>query len=363
MIPHASRIERLLSMDGATKGELERLSSNMKGWYGGPIPVLGVSGLQVHGDGDFSFSKGPNRIDRFQAYLRRVVREASKSKFNAGFATMDALIAAATNPAKRRDFAFQKLGTTGAQGFSSSLWSCAGTPAAGAAGAAAPGGTVPTDATLGSFTFANPAGGCTQHVANALAYATVANTLLMADRLFSVGKTMASVATEAVTGDPTRYQSLVLADPNYIGGNFLTIEARVVLAATAHNHTVVQYLDQAGNLQTMPLLAGISAAAVNRLDHAGWFCPLAAGSTGVKALRQMQHSASLASGSLDYAIHHPLAWWPLSFVAFMMPFDNVNTMINLTRIFDDACIELIEAPRTTTTATSYSGQFLTLETA
>ena len=50
-----------------------------------------------------------------------------------------------------RTFLFNKAGTTGVVGATNTLWFVGSQPAAGSAAAAAPGGTVPTDATTGSW--------------------------------------------------------------------------------------------------------------------------------------------------------------------------------------------------------------------
>lgn len=356
--PHAGRLERFLGP------EAEALSASMRGWYGPPIRVAGVpGGLVVGGDGDF---RGAPRVgfftsllDRLDAYLRRAVAH-NAGMLGAGFSSVDGLIAAATNPATRRDFAFVKTGTTGVANVTSSLWRCAGQPSAAAASSAAPGGRVPTDATPGAFPFVNPTGGQTQHILNAFPFANAINTLLLYDRIYDVAKTMNSIAAEAVSGVPTRYQSAVASAADYAGGNFMFVEVGTVLPATAHNWTTINYVNQAGNAAVLPSLAGVSGAIVNRLDHAGWFAPLAAGDTGIKALTQIQASALVASGAVDFAIGHPLAWFPLGIAALVVPFDGVNTLINLARVFDDAAMAFLEVSKPATTAATYSGFFTTV---
>ena len=56
-----------------------------------------------------------------------------------------------TSAAANRTFSFNKAGTTGVVGATNTLWFVGSQPAAGSAAAAAPGGTVPTDATTGSL--------------------------------------------------------------------------------------------------------------------------------------------------------------------------------------------------------------------
>ena len=218
-------------------------------------------------------------------------------------------------------------------------------------------------ATTGAWPFDNPASG-TQHFVFGNPVASVApNTLLLYDRLFSVTKTMNSTATEAVSGTPTRYQSATTSAADYAGNNFLMIECRTALAATAHNWTVCTYTDQDGNTgATLPSVTGNSGNIINRLDQpAGtWFCPLASGDTGIKNLTQMQCSAAVATGAIDFTIGHPIAFMPCGIANFVCEKDGLTTSISLERIMDNACLALLEILKSATTATTYNGQFTTL---
>ncbi|MEY2875513.1 MAG: hypothetical protein RLZZ373_2884, partial [Pseudomonadota bacterium] len=240
-------------------------------------------------------------------------------------------------------------------------WRLGNQPAAGAAPAAAPGGTAPVDSTTGGFLFTNPSSPDTQHFTVGYPVASVAgNTLLLYDRLFHVLKTMNSTATEAVTGVPTRYQNQTGGTADYIGGNFLFVEVGgTALAATAHNWTVCLYTDQGGASSTLPSLTGNSAGIVDRLDHPvmQWFAPLETGDVGVKALTQMQCSAAVATGVINFVIGHPIAWMPCPIVNIVCVVDGINTAFSLQRIFDDACLAFLEINKPSTTATTYNGQF------
>jgi peptidoglycan hydrolase-like protein with peptidoglycan-binding domain len=207
--------------------------------------------------------------------------------------------------------------------------------------------------------FSNPAGGDTSHITTAQPLSSVINnTLLLYDRLFAVAKTMNSTATEAVTGVPTRYQSVTSTDQDYAGGNFLFPETGTALPATAHNWTVCQYTDQDGNAAAnLPSLAGNASNIINRLDTpAGYFfAPLAAGDIGVKVLTQMQCSALVATGAIDFVIGHPLMWMPCPIANMACTVDGIGTAFNLVRIFDSACLGMLEVCKPATTATTYSG--------
>lgn len=359
---HSADLERWLGRD-----VVESLSERMRDWYGPPIAVAGVPGkVYVTKGGDFRGTIKAGRFasiaDRAETVWRRVMRAARHGSPSTGFASFADLIAERT-AGKSYQFSFQKVGTTGVVAASNSLWHVGNHPQAGANAAAAPGGTAWTDASTGGFPFVNPTGGDTQHLSLANIVASVAgNQLLLYDRLFSVTKAMNSTATEAVTGVPTRYQSTTSGAQDSAEGNFLIVECRTVLPATAHNWTTCLYNDQANGASTLPSLTGNSGNIVNRLDMptSQWFAPLAAGDTGIQSLTQMQCSAAVATGAIDFTIGHPLAWFPCPLANFLTQFDLVNTSFSLARVFDDACLAFLEATKSSTGATTYTGRFETV---
>ena len=357
---HASRLERWLGHETA-----EHLSASMKDWYGPPIPVGGVPGaVFAHAGGDF---RGPidaggflSGIDwslmRLKAMGYGEAMRRLRAQPTMGFTSLSDLIAEATS-GKMRHYYWQKAGSTGVVAVTNSLWGLGNLPAAGANAAAAPGGEAPTDATTGAPLIDNVSTD-TRHVVSASATCEDAgNTLLLYDRIFQVNKTMNSTATEAVTGVPTRYQSSTPTNPDYAGGNFIFVEVGgTALAATAHNWTVCTYRNQAGtDAQTMPSLTGNSGAIVRRLDHpAGqWFAPLATGDIGAMDLAQMQASALVATGVVNFVIGHPLAWIPVPVANLVCISDYINTAFNLARIFDDAAMALLEVTKPSTSGTTY----------
>lgn len=369
---HSDRLERWLGADKVAQISAA-MSNPAAKWYGRPIAVAGVPGLvYATKDGDFvgAIQAGyeASAIDRAEDIVRRSVRRermrlARARRQLGAIGSLNEAIAAYTG-AGNRTFMFNKVGTTGVVTATNTLWFVGPHPAAGAAAAAAPGGTVPNDTTTGSWVFDNPTAPATQHFAFGNASATVAaNTLLLYDRLFSVTKTMNSTATEAVTGVPTRYQSVTPGAADYARNNFLMIECRTALAATAHNWTVCTYVDQDGNTgATLPSLAGNSSNIINRLDQpaGSWFCPLASGDSGIKNLTQMQCSAAVATGAIDFTIGHAIAFMPCGIANFVCEKDGLTTSIALERIMDDACLAFLEICKSATTATTYSGSFLTL---
>lgn len=359
---NASQLDRWLGAD-----KTEEMSALMRDWYGPPIAVFGVPGrVEVGRGGDFRgriHSGWHSSIyDHIEAaakrYARKLRRELRRSQFAAGFATLDALVAAAT-AGQRIPFCFQKAGATGVVQVTNSLWGLGAMPPAGANAAAAPGGTVPDDSTTGAVPFTNPGGTDQLHITATFAQASVAGqTLLLYDRLFAVNKTMASTGTEAVSGVPTRYQSTTPNAADSAEGNFLFVEVGgTALAATAHNWTVCLYTDQGGTGgATLPSLTGNSGAIVRRLDHpvGQWFAPLASGDTGIQKLTQMQCSASVATGVINFVIGHPLAWMPIPLANIMTPRDHVTGIFGLARIFNDAALALLEVTKPATTATNYN---------
>jgi hypothetical protein len=364
---HSQRLERWLGSE-----QVEKVSGAMRGWYGPPIALHGVPGaVWVCKDGDFTgdlrAGEETSALDRAHYWLRRlnramrVVSNPRRAMLYAGFSSLSDLIAEAT-AGKKQDFYYNKTGVAGAIASSNSLWAAAGTPSAGAAGSAAAAGRVPVNTTAGAFPLVNPSGGDTTHFVGGQAFSTVAlRNLLLCDRIFDVAKTMNNSGTETVSGVPTRYQSTTTSAADYIGGNFVFPEVQTVLANTAHNWTVCTYTDQSGTgTSTIPLAAGIAACAAQRIDYlSSWFLPLEAGDVGIMALTQMQCSALVATGAINFVIAHPIAWLPCPIANFMTIVDGINTAFNLTRIFDSAALFFLDANIGTASAPTLSGSFST----
>jgi hypothetical protein len=372
---HSQRLERWLGTEA-----VENLAESMRDWYGPPIAVSHVPGkVYVTKGGDFrghiEAGSEASLFDKMKDHARRIeanvgqrfnhwlARQQEGLQLNTGFASLSDLISEAA-AGKKRLFSLQKAGTTGVVAATNSLWAVGNQPVAGANGAAAPGGTAHVDSDTGSFTFVNPTGGDTQHFTSAQIMASVAgNQLLMYDRLFSVAKTMNSTATESVTGVPTRYQNTTSGNQDSADGNFVFVECTTVLPATAHNWTTCLYTDQNGNASsTLPSLTGNSSNIVNRLDHptSQWFAPLASGDTGIKELDQMQCSATVATGAINFVIGHPIGWIACPLANIMLPTDAISGSFQLERVYDDACLAFLEVAKSATGATTYTGSFTTV---
>jgi hypothetical protein len=306
-------------------------------------------------------------LDFAEQRLKRIWRNTVRRQtvtLNTGFSGLTDFLDEATKAGKRRIFPFSKSGVRGnSANFSRSLWAAGTLPATGVQGPNAPGGGATDDTTVGAFPFTNPTSPDTQHFAGGLVRTDrLPTTLLLYDRLFHVNKTMSSTTTEAVTGVPVRYQSQVATDQDYIGGNFLFVEIfGSDLGGTAHNWTVCLYTDQDGNSSTLPSVAGDGSGAQDDSLDIGpnlWFAPLESGDRGVKALTQMQCSASV-TGTVVFAIGHPIAFMPCPVTDVVCKMDGINSSFNLVRIFDDACLALLCINPASGTMTA-AGSFVTV---
>jgi hypothetical protein len=370
MLTHSQRLEKWLGAE-----RVENVSRNFLRWYGPPVAMGGVPGaVFVTGGGDFIGEyRGPRHasaVDRAMDILREEkFRRYKRARYQRGaFSGLSALIAAKTG-GKSVTMLFNKTGTapTAANG-AMDLWMAAGQPAAGSAGAALPGGTSTTNATAGNLGYINAVVNAnTGHFVNASCEATVAgNDLLLIDQQFRGAVTMTSTSTQSVTGANTnaRYTSQTDGALNYAGGNFVyPAVTGTVLASVAHNWTVCQYTNQAGTTgQSIPSIAGVSACAKNQIDLAvgNWFMPLASGDTGVYQLTQVQLSADVTSGTADIVVAHPIAVFSCPVASLAMNIDGVTSAFNLQQIYDNACLSLLELPKVSTTATTYSGIVLTV---
>lgn len=358
-------LDRVVRWLGADK--VAHLQDCMRGWYGSPINICDVPGsLWIDRDGEFlgNFNRGffASAYDSFHDHLKRNWRVLSTPQFGyagVGFASIsDALLRASSGYSQRRPF--NKIGPTGVVGVTSSLWRVGPQPAAGSAGAAAPGGTAHVDSDTGGILFNNPASGTLHLVGADVSASVINNSLLMYDRLHSVAKTMNSTATEAVTGDPTRYQSTTATAADYIGDNFGFVEVGgTALAATAHNWTTCTYDDQGNSSSTLPSLTGNSGAIVDRLDHptSQWFAPLESGDVGIRAWTQMQCSAAVATGAINFVVGHPLGFMSFPVINSVLPFDWLTNRDQAPRVFDDACIAFLEPLKPATGTCTYTGRF------
>jgi hypothetical protein len=353
---HAGRLERWLGT------EADVISRNMRGWYGGPIPVgmPGTTGLlYAMPDGDF---RGTLRAGEFASYrdyqwdaLTRAIRRAARralSQPNMGFSSLSDLISEATTGAKRQDVLISKLGTFTTTAFSASLWNVGNSPLAGGAVTAIPGGEAPTNATAGAMSVTNAAGGDTLHVVSGWMQASSApNTLLIYDRIFHAGSVLhTTTGNQAVSGVPTRHATTT--SPK----NFCFLEITGQLGTTAHNATIT-YTDTVPNAAEAGAATVVTTSSVvTRIPFPLWYYPLNTGDLGLRTVTNIAFSA-VSTGTSAVVMGHPLIFLPCPVANIMMPFDGINSMFNLVKILDGACLAMIEM-KGVGSASTYTGQLV-----
>lgn len=363
--PHSQRLERWFGSERLI--EVSQLTAGPK-WYGPPIHLLDCPGnMKVTKDGDFvgTMPRGGylSALDVLELAVKRAMK-VPKYGFHTGFTSISDALSRGSGGFSRK-LVFNKVGATGVIAVTNSLHKLGPQPIAGVAAAAAGAGTAYVDSDTGGFTFDNPAAGSYRLTGANISASVLGNSLLLYDRIFGVAKTMNSVANEAVTGVPTRYQSSTTTAEDYAGGNFGFIEVGLTqLAATGHNWGVAGgsneclYRNQAGTDNSiMPVLVGNSAAIVHRLDHpvGQWFAPLASGDTGIMDWAQMRCSAAVATGLIDFVIGHPIGFMTMPIANTVFPFDWLTNMDQAPRIFADAYLSFLEITKPATTATTYTG--------
>ena len=382
-IPRA-RIERWLGKEKA-----DRLSSHMVGptkvdrWYGPPINVRDLPGsVWIDGNGeyvgDFQHGQYFSADDAFELALRKVRgfrriwdralgQDSLPLYAGAGFASLSDALSRAS--AGSRQYLgggpIAKTGPTGVVNAASSLWRVGPQPASGTVGSGLPGGLATDKTTTGAMPFNNPATGTTHLIGADMSCSVINNAVMIYDRTFQVAKTINQVAntSESVTGVPTRYHSNVITDPDYVGGNFLTMQVTATAYAnTVHNWANCTYRNQAGLVDNtvLPTLAGNPGGVSTISDRFDmplntWFAPLATGDTGIEDLTSIQCSAQVATGSLDFVIGHPIGIMAFPIIGIPLPYDWLTNRELAPRIFDNACLAMFEFPKPATTATTYNG--------
>ena len=208
------------------------------------------------------------------------------------------------------------------------------------------GGTVSTD---------------TQHVMNVAAVTSVATgvpgVLMLIDMQgYYPGINMNTASAQTLTGTPT------LRYANGAGVRaFLTINTSS--GATAHN-VAISYTNQSGTAgRALPVTVACTASAITpHITHSGTaannygpFLPMASGDTGIQSVQSLTLSAASLAGTASLVLARPLLSLPISTAGVIAERDLLNQLPSLPRIYDNACLSLIELPKPATTATTYSG--------
>lgn len=325
-LAHESRVERWLGTD-----LFEKLRSATL-YFPHPVPVANIP--------------AKSKVVAYRGEIFGLISGGA-------FSSLDDLIAEASS-GKKQDLIFTKSGTAGGVGRGSSLWNVGPSPAAGGVGGTAGTGVKKTRTSTGALTQKNAAPGDTLHIVNAIAQASVSNNLLLLyDRLWDMTHTMTADQAVDANNLPDRYQTSDLAPGNFISG-----EVTTVLPAATPTITFT-YVDQDGNTaETGPALSTInSAAAVNTVPFTApnWFYPLNSADTGVRSITNVDLSTGMASGVVSWFIGHPLLFIPLPVANTSYMVDGINTAFNLARVYDDACLALLEIAKGAATATNYWG--------
>lgn len=344
---HAHRLERWIGAEC-----VEAMSRSMVGMRH-PVPVGNIPGRVWCYDGEFYGKLVGGQAAGFADYLWDYIALLKNQR--GGFTSLSDLINEVTvNAKKQAGFHFVKTGVAApAIGASQTLWRLAQWPLAGANAAAAPGGTIPTNASTGSFLQKDAAGGDTLHLLNMfVSNSTTQSTVLMLyDYLFGVNINHAT-SSNSVTGVPTRYQTAAFAPGNFLSGNVTT-----ALNATAHNITVT-YVDQDGNTAEAGSAQAIrvsSAVDTTPFTQPKWMYLLNAADSGLRNVTNISFSAA-PTGNVDWYIGHPLMLAPCPAIAFQGVYiDGLNQTFSLERIYDGACLALAELYKSATAAANLVG--------
>ncbi len=344
----------------------------MRGWYGPPIALAGVPGEVYVTKDDFvgyckdgGFANGEDMLFDVRRRLKRawsIKTSDRRNQLNVGFANLHL-----TRTAYKVWFPWGYTGFSSTNpGQSQCMWYGPGTtniPPAGSAASAAPGGRVPVGGTNGGWALGAAPTGMNWYFGGGAAQAGnqgAGNSMMVYDRLFDVAKTMSSTTTENVTGVPTRYQSTTASDPDYIGGNFLFLSNSATMGSTARTWSY-NYTNHANAAQSSSASASATAFATCNMEplttDGRWFYPLAAGDVGIKNLTQMTCSASV-TGTLDFAIGHPIAWMPNLTMGTLQDVGGITSAFNMVRIFDNACLSLIDACSVSTLQQQFGNFFV-----
>ena len=355
---HAQRLERWIGPE-----LVEHLSEKMRGFHGpDPIAVAGIPGrVYVTNRGDFV---GAIRggyyacladlcMDRMKRGWEQTAREQLVTA-NAGFSSVSDYLFKITTGGKRQDFMIAKSGVTGVANIANSLWDVGSNPAAGSAATATTAGHSPDNTTTGSIRWVNPSGGETTHFIGGTFQGTVGNNLvLLYDRFYAANHNIAT-QSPAITGTPTRYQSIAARN------NFVTAFVTSVLGGTVGTYQVT-YVDQDGNTAEANTANSLASTAIarrfpfsNTIGN-GWFLPLNATDFGVRALTQITQSVATGTGNIDLILAKPLVWMPAAIANFAVYLDAILNPVNLVPIADSACLAMMEINKGATSATAYNG--------
>lgn len=319
---HEQRVERWLG-----KESYERLLRASTGVYC-PVPVANV----------------PGKVFTYDGLLIGTIAGGS-------FSSLADLRAEVGN---QQVLPFHKSAASGMTQGGHSLWNAGNVPPAGGIGGAAGTGVKKTRLSTGALRMENAPTNQTLHIIGAMCSPAAPNrTLLLYDRLWDMTHTVTADQTVDANNPPDRYQTSDLAPGNFISG-----EVTTQIDVGASSDVQMTYVDQDGNTAEVgPILDRIPQAQSNDrvpFSAPNWFYPLNAADTGVRRITNIDIVSALSAGVVTWFIGHPLLWIPAALDDIQNEIECVLMMLNMNRIYDDACLALLVIGAPTSSAT-YSG--------
>jgi hypothetical protein len=227
-----------------------------------------------------------------------------------------------------------------------SLWSMAGYPAAGSYDTSLAGVALTSTGGLvaGQVPFYNPASGNT-YLSRFSANATIAGTLILADRLWhNGGFTITSTGSQTVTSAAFPARDL---DGSTNGrGVFIGVEISVAVTTNAPTLTMtyVNSTNTGGSRTSTNLLATTSTNVAGSFYMMG----LQSGDVGVRQVSTLTLSASWVTGTMNMVAYRPIAYLPLTGAFIPNAIDALTS--GMPRLFDGTVPFFIFIPSTTTTS-------------
>jgi hypothetical protein len=234
-----------------------------------------------------------------------------------------------------------------------SLWEYDGMPAKGAVPTS---GAIPDRTTQGAIPFTAPGGSRDKHLIGASITPLTAGVFLLYDRLFHEGGLSGtSTAAQTIQGStPTP----ALTRNTGGAGNIAFYEIYTTLGTTATTLTMT-YTNQGGTgSRTSTINIGSTGfREVTRMQR----IPLAAGDSGIRAIEQIQLTATTGTaGNFGITIAQPLAWIPVGASGIMGWRDYTTGLPGIPVIDPNACLALMFIPGAAT-APELFGSLATIE--
>jgi hypothetical protein len=252
--------------------------------------------------------------------------------------TRDQLIAAIA--ASSHQYFMKIGGTAPALNFFQAQWRTSGTPAAAAAGPANGSNATYTSASQGAISL--PAPSNTSYLASFEACCNVAGTLILTDRVADWGVSAAVNTAQAMASVTLPTRATAWTDMQ------LWFEVETALGATQTGNIAINYTDQDGNAGSTALGQFAASAPIGRAMPVS----LASGDKGVRNLTQVQLTTA-STGKFNAVLRKHLAQLNIAGVGATGTLGWPETALG--QIGDNACLELIWLPQTTTSPNIMGG--------